>query len=215
MYLSILKFGSNELSELFNTHCPSKSPKTLNNNRISQDVKRAAALAMTRDLLLSNKLLPKDLAKQTHIKHHESGEPFLYHPTEKHLPLHISISHSGPWMACVISPSDIHACIDLEDLNQQRNHHIIADHYFDDQEKTFVKNSGIMAFYKIWTAKEAIAKFHGKGLSEALKTKLDLAFLDLAVLDYTQDNIQLTQTLANDYFYTIAKRANFPVGRGM
>src|SRR5690242_1095493 len=117
MYLSIYKIDDPKLINLLALHnnnlasCDFSLP-------ISQFTRRSCALAIAKDLLIKNQLCSLENAKSVTIQHHTSGEPFLkLQNVDSPLPLHISISHSGSWLACLISPIEKAACIDLEDLS--------------------------------------------------------------------------------------------------
>ncbi len=62
--------------------------------------------------------------------------------------------------------------LDIEDLSLKRNFLNLAKHFFSMEEYEYVRKFGVMAFYKLWTAKEAIAKLRGRGLAEVLRIKL-------------------------------------------
>jgi len=202
MYLSILNSKELELMNLLHAYVDNFDCSDLATTRPSLTTRRAAALAMMRSMLVKNKLVTGDMVKQITIKHHASGEPFICFPKDmQNLPLHISISHSGAWIACLISSNEKPACIDLEDLSITRKYLKLAEHYFSEPEIDFVKQQGALGFYKLWTAKEAIAKVQGKGLSQVLQTSLHIIDGDVASEDYN-----LSQSLTNDYIYTVAEK---------
>ena len=69
--------------------------------------------------------------------------------------------------------------------------------------------------YKLWTAREAIAKLQGKGLAEALRISLDPAELDAegsegevgVVVMVEETSYELTRRVHPEYVYTIARKA--------
>ncbi len=202
MYLSILNTKEMKLTNLLHMYVDDFDSSDLANKRPSQATRRAAALAIVRGVLVENQLVTDDVVKQITIKHHASGEPFLYFPkTMSSLSLHISISHSGTWIACLISSSEKPACIDLEDLSITRKYLKLAEHYFSEPEIDFVREQGPLGFYKLWTAKEAISKVQGKGLSQVLQTSLQITHGNVASEDYN-----LSQSLTNDYICTVAEK---------
>jgi 4'-phosphopantetheinyl transferase len=159
---------------------------------------------MVRDLLAKNGLLSSEDARRTTIEHRPSGEPYLSMPNEMTTRLHISISHSGLWCACLISDADQPAGIDLEDLSKERDFLHLAEHYFSKDEIEWVKKEGKLPFYKLWTAREAIAKRNGKGLSEALKIELHPISLSTGAVVVENCKCYLTQHITENYIYTIA-----------
>lgn len=201
MYLSIIKMNTLKMGALLESYVAVWDISELNKARPSQATRRACGLAQARDLLVKNHILSTDEAKQTTIQRHESGEPYLEFPVGNEQPLHISISHSGSWSACLISHAENQSAIDLEDLHIKRNFVHLAEHFFSPPEIEYVQQHGEEAFYRLWTAKEAIAKLQGKGLPEVLKIRLHPSVLGFESTDY-----QLTQQVTQDYIYTIAQR---------
>ena len=169
MYLALHKINSTEITNLlskFNINIVE-----LNKKRPSLKIRRIAALAITRHLLVTSGVLSAIDAELVEIKHQKSGQPFLKHPI-KQIQMVISISHSGNWIACLLSNPDNPAGIDLEDSSIPRQYEKLAKHFFSDEESKFVEKTGSTGFYRLWTAKEAIAKCKGQGLSEVLKIDL-------------------------------------------
>lgn len=217
--LSILRFDSLDLKTAVETYAPSFDPSIFQENprQFSRTTRRTAALALVRHLLITHHLIPASKVSLVTIQHRESGEPFLDMDMDmdldledldnQHSPaLHISISHSGPWLACVLSPPDVRGCIDIEDRHKKRDYESIARRFFYPPEITCVQNQGSIGFYKIWTAKEALAKFHGQGLAHALSQNLNEPFLLGACLDYVQNDIQLKTNITSEYIYTVAQK---------
>lgn len=80
--------------------------------------------------------------------------------------LHVSLSHSGDWIAAAISQSAIG--IDIETYGKQRDFIAIASHVFSQSETDLLKSLAPEAlsrqFYLYWTLKECVAKQYGAGL---------------------------------------------------
>jgi 4'-phosphopantetheinyl transferase len=205
MYLSLIKTDSPEMKALLRDYVGIIDYTNLSTRRPTQMTRRACALALARDLLVINGFLLVDDAKHIVIQHYESGEPYLEFAKGSRFPLHISISHSKAWIACLISHADQPAGIDLEHLDANRNFLELARHFFSTIEFDYVKQHGPEAFYKLWTAKEAIAKLHGKGLSEALKILIDPSSFAKGTQSIKGRNYSLTQKHFQDYIYTIAR----------
>ncbi len=82
--------------------------------------------------------------------------------------LHVSISHSGNWLAAAVSPSPIG--IDIEGYGKSRNWLAIARHIFSESEIAHLEACGPeeleQCFYLYWTMKESSAKQYGLGLKK-------------------------------------------------
>ena len=99
------------------------------------------------------------------IRSERSGRPYVEPVLPQPSPF-ISISHSRGWIACAateIGPLGI----DIERQRPGRDHAGIAAMAFGPREVARTCNSGIGAFYRIWTLREAIAKARGQGLALA------------------------------------------------
>ena len=79
----------------------------------------------------------------------------------------ISISHSGEMIAVAVGAPGIELGIDIE-RHGLRNFAEIAGNWFGPAEIAEVAASGAEAFYRTWTAREALAKARGTGLAGAL-----------------------------------------------
>lgn len=132
---------------------------------------RLLCLGMVRSLL--SEYYPSIAWKEVVIDHHPSGQPFLRFVTDssgcESLP-HISISHSGTWVGLVLSEREMPMGVDLEDMKGKERRSVtnLANSFFSPSEVQFVLRYDAIGFYRLWTAKEALAKFHAEGLSYAL-----------------------------------------------
>jgi 4'-phosphopantetheinyl transferase len=88
------------------------------------------------------------------------GKPFL----KKYPSFHYNISHSGEWVVCATSNSEIG--VDVEEILpfdlQMAKGLFTCDEYHYLLDK---KEEGNAAFYDIWTSKESYVKAKGRGLS--------------------------------------------------
>lgn len=84
------------------------------------------------------------------IFYEKSGKPVF--PSGEH---HLSISHAGSFFAAAFAPFPIGIDAEPEDLDARER---IAEKYFDQEEKK-------EPFSRIWTAKEAVSKIGGEGIS--------------------------------------------------
>lgn len=94
------------------------------------------------------------------------GRPRLLHQLPDISSPNISLSHSGPWVACAIS-SVAPVGIDIERHRTTRNFPAIAEAGFGPEERRRSAAGSMSAFYRIWTIREAIAKATGEGLAQA------------------------------------------------
>jgi len=82
--------------------------------------------------------------------------------------LHYNISHSGDWILCAISNSEIGA--DTELINHDFKYRdVIEDNFSSDEVNYIRQNLSVERFFMLWTRKEALTKATGKGLDEDLK----------------------------------------------
>lgn len=89
----------------------------------------------------------------------ESGEPYLSESS-----YHLSITHKGD--LCVAAVSEGAVGVDIEDITVPRNVERLS-RLFDEKETP----QTLYDFYKVWTAKEAMGKMLGTGVTgDLLKT---------------------------------------------
>ena len=83
-----------------------------------------------------------------------------------------SLSHSDPIAVAALSDSEIG--VDLEFIDPERRTSDIARRFFSNSERSRMSSAidPILAFYALWTKKEAYAKLTGKGLTENLSRDL-------------------------------------------
>ena len=84
--------------------------------------------------------------------------------------LHVGLSHSGDWMACVVSTSAVG--IDLETVTRPRKVAPLARQCCSDEEQAALSalppEQQLAAFYRMWTQKEAWLKQRGFGIDFSL-----------------------------------------------
>lgn len=99
------------------------------------------------------------------------GRPGFAGSTE----IDFSISHSGKISVAALIDSPLGRIgVDIERIDEKKEdtHKRIADRYFSKEEISAFEASGdSLEFYKIWTTKEARAKFFGIGLAEILSAE--------------------------------------------
>ncbi|MBR5295195.1 MAG: 4'-phosphopantetheinyl transferase superfamily protein [Clostridia bacterium] len=111
------------------------------------------------------------------------GKP--YFPSGKFF---LSVTHTGNLFAAVFAPVPIG--IDGEKITVEKEG--VALRFFDEKERN-------MPFSKVWTAKEAVSKIDGRGLSVVKKVKVeeDFAFLE-------EKKYLLERHTEEDYLLTVA-----------
>jgi 4'-phosphopantetheinyl transferase len=188
----------------------------LSTKRPCLQTRRVASLVLARHLLVQAEILSQEESKGLKIERKSSGSPYLTHPLySKHLLPSISISHSGSWVACLLSSPQTPAAIDIEDTTIMRRYQELSEYAFSDEENQFVSHYGKLSFYRLWTAKESIAKCQEKGLSKALKIdlggQLEGPHLDNSYIVQSEErSYKLYQNMIEDnVYYCVCVALNF------
>jgi 4'-phosphopantetheinyl transferase len=96
------------------------------------------------------------------------GKPYL---SEIRAP-HFNVSHSGSFALIGLSKSRPIG-VDIEQMRSTSDELKVARVFFSDAEyhmlQSLEKDARLLAFYKIWTCKEAVLKAYGAGISEHLR----------------------------------------------
>lgn len=102
--------------------------------------------------------LPLEIARA------DNGKPYF-----KSAGAHFSLSHSGKFAVAALSLEG-EVGIDVEVIDERKNIFPIAERYFSESECACLESAedNVTQFFKIWTAKEAIAKLFGEGLSSVI-----------------------------------------------
>lgn len=100
------------------------------------------------------------------------GKPFLCDGGVVAGP-HISLSHSGAWVAVAVSPLFMLG-IDVE-VHKVRDFQKLATYAFGPQEAQ-VAHTGAADFYRLWTLREAMGKWDGQGLRRAANGRDEIRF---------------------------------------
>jgi len=80
-----------------------------------------------------------------------------------------NLSHSGDYAAAVISRGR-EVGIDIEQIRSGADWRAIAARFFTEEEQDWLASTpGVAAFFRLWTAKEAVVKAAGTGLALALQ----------------------------------------------
>lgn len=139
-------------------------------SRLRFDLHRARfvrAHAITRLILASYIGIP---AHQLHIEVDCFGKPFLAGPTP--FDVRFNLSHSSELMLLGIT-NGLEIGVDLEFHAENLDWHQIVGDYFSQREVAFLKGMETpevarIAFYRMWTLKEAYLKAVGQGLRAGL-----------------------------------------------
>lgn len=86
---------------------------------------------------------------------------------------HFNLSHSGGEVAVAFSRNEVG--FDIESKVRRANHGAVARRFFNSAEASAVEDAGEAGrevFFRIWTAKEAVLKLEGSGISGGLQRAL-------------------------------------------
>ncbi len=133
---------------------------------LSENGKRSEITNRAKELFLP-KILKKEFKldeNEYKIIKSEHGKPLIINPYSDNF--HFNISHSGNIWICATARNNIG--IDIEKIKIGRKS--IVEYYFTKDEQNYLNQSPNFdkAFFKIWTAKEAYAKYTGRGISATL-----------------------------------------------
>lgn len=111
------------------------------------------------------------------ICHDEKGRPCC-----KSLPLSVSLSHSGPYIAVAIGQSAVG--VDVERSRKRKIGLAVSRRWFRPEEHAFLlslpEDERPRVFLRFWTLKEAALKYTGEGLSGGPENVDCFALLDAA-----------------------------------
>ena len=93
----------------------------------------------------------------------EKGKPYF-----KELPVQFSVSHTGDVWVCLMTAGDKPVGVDIQAVRDY-SYEKIAARYYTQAEQRLVREHGADEFFRIWTCKEAYAKYTGRGLGSYLK----------------------------------------------
>ena len=92
----------------------------------------------------------------------DKGKPYF-----REIPVRFSVSHTGDLWVCLISDGSDPVGVDIQMIRETRQEKV-ADRYFTADEKEYLQCHGTDGFFRIWTRKEAYAKYTGIGLTKEL-----------------------------------------------
>ena len=138
---------------------PAIRQKKVNNYMFEQDKK----LSIGAWLLLTKALAEHDIdVSKFEYAVDPSGKPIL-----KKCPINFSISHSGKYVAVVISSSKVGIDIQEETTINQLVLTFMSNS--DDISYYSSKENSLDAYFEIWTSKEATLKYRGIGITSSMK----------------------------------------------
>ena len=140
------------------------------------------------------------------ISHDEKGKPFC-----KSLPLSVSLSHSGPYIAVAVGQSPVGV-----DVERKRKINLsVSERWFRPEEHELLLSlpdaERPLAFLRLWTLKEAALKYTGKGLAGGPETVDCRALLEAANDGNADDLAGRSFPLAQESFVSVvAPRSELP-----
>lgn len=138
--------------------------------------------ALVKELLISNSHVSEEEWKRNRMRilRQPGGKPVL----EPNRGICFSVSHTGDVFACVIAEMEETSSVGL-DIQQSRNMDVqkLALRFYTEEENQWL-NSNPEGFFRLWTRKEAYAKYTGAGLVSVLEKtsvlgRTDVIFEDL------------------------------------
>ena len=122
----------------------------------------------------------------------EYGKPSLIE-AQNNFELHFNLSHSKNFMSVGFTKNALIG-VDVELMKPLKDHLRIAKRFFSyseiEQLNSFPSEKISEGFYTCWTAKEAVIKLSGKGLSYPLK-EFDVEVKDLSISESYRYNVTL------------------------
>jgi len=155
MIYEILNINEVNIEEISNMVSAKRLEKASKYKNESDRVRSIAVEYLLNKLILQNNpeaAVPVELSYDEHGKPHTEG-------------LEISLSHSGDYVAAIIS--DLPCGIDIERHSKRRDYEKIAKRICTEEELSHI--SSMKDFYSYWTLKESLLKAVGLGLAFDMK----------------------------------------------
>ena len=148
--LNVNDFSKTEYDKFFLAMAEDKKEK-ISRFRFEEDRKRS---------ILGDMLAREMIAKKCEVS--PDSKPYV-----ENLGIHFNISHSGDYVICAVSESEIG--IDIEKIKEVKDG--LTEYICTEEEKNYIasckdKEKKQRRFFEIWTAKEAYFKFLGTGLGD-------------------------------------------------
>lgn len=159
-YLNINELNIDEISERVSFERLKKTEKF----KHESDKKRSIAVEYLLNELIDeycntySKDMDLKISTPVSLTYDEKGKPHIYVNGQD--AIHFSLSHSGDYVACIVSES---ICgIDIE-KHSDRPYEKILRRVCTESESGFITN--VNEFYNLWTLKEGVLKATGRGMS--------------------------------------------------
>lgn len=110
------------------------------------------------------------------VKRTQKGKPYF-----SGTPLSFSVSHTGTLWVCLMGGQTMG--VDVQKIRSCRMEKI-AERYYTPDEQAYVREEGVAGFFRIWTRKEAYAKYTGEGLTEELRSFSTLKDSPVTFVDF-------------------------------
>lgn len=134
-----------------------------------EKINKAAAPTVKRQLLGAGILLLYVLSlegldgNRVSIEKGPHGKPFISESG-----IHYNLSHSGRYVLCALSDSDVGCDVEMTESRHSRDS--VAKRFFHDDEYALLTNCSTPAdrellFYRLWTLKESFMKVTGLGMA--------------------------------------------------
>ena len=166
--------------------------------RISSIAQRSSKELSLRALIALKVLCDKAGLQQDKltIKRNENGKPLFV--CGEH---YFSLSHSGDLAVAALSRTEIG--IDIERIAERQSLPKLADRFFCVSEREYYEKSGGTpdAFYRVWTAKEALVKRRGETLSQLSSSMDTLTLEESGDEHFHRLKVELRK---EDYFMTVS-----------
>lgn len=148
---------------------------------------KALTDALIVQVLTENRYLPEDA--QPVIQRLDGGKPVLQDNDR----IRFSVSHTAELFACVVSAAEEQEETAPEmglDIQYVRSTDTdrLARRYFTEDEVQYLQQQDRDAFFRLWTRKEALSKYTGRGMAQILEkepvlAREDVIFTDLVLGD--------------------------------
>lgn len=119
--------------------------------------------------MLLHKLMRRSALEETQaiIRRDRNGRPYFSNIPYADFSLTHTDSLCGAALCCHTAPR---VGIDLEEISESRDCERLAHRFFTAEEQQMVREGGNDVFFRLWTQKEAYAKYSGQALTSLLST---------------------------------------------
>lgn len=144
--------------------------------------------------LISHMLASCGAPAETEVGRH--GKPFS--PSRRDISFNISHSR-GLCVGAILTENMGEVGVDVEFIDREKRLERIAERFFTERERAEIgaANDGALAFYLIWTMKEAYLKYLGTGITSPLGE------LDTALVGGVRFDSRVIQGPAGEYAFTV------------